>query len=151
MTIETARFGEIEVEDDRMITLQEGLLGFPEHRRFLLLEHRPGSPLKWLQSVDQPELAFMVVNPHEFFLDYEVDLGDELAAEMGLHCPEQAAVLVIVSVQERQRLTANLLGPVVINTQTGAGRQVVLDSECYTTRHLLAAAVPQTCAACTAA
>jgi flagellar assembly factor FliW len=150
MVVDTVRFGEIEIEPSRVLTLDEGLLGFPEQRRYCLLEHAPGSPVQWLQSVDEPGLAFLVVNPHDFFVDYELELSDELATAMELERPEEAAVLVLVSVQESRRLTANLVGPVVINTRTGRGRQLVLDSDCYTTRHLLGVAAPQACA-CSAA
>jgi flagellar assembly factor FliW len=137
MVVQTSRFGEVEVDAARIIELEGGLLGFPQERRYCLLEAKAGSPFQWMQSVERPELAFLVVGPHEFFADYEVFLGDETAAEMALEKPEEAAVLALVSVQEDQAVTANLVGPVVVNTRTGRGRQIVLDTDQYTTRHRL--------------
>ncbi len=150
MTIETLRFGSIDVDPSGVITLDDGLIGFPDAQRYCLLEHRPGGSVKWLQSLEHPELAFLVINPHEFFADYEVELADDTARDMHLTEPGDAAVLALVSVQEERRLTANLLGPVVINTRTGRGRQVVLDSDHYTTRHPLGESKPAACA-CSAA
>ena len=128
MVIQTSRFGEVKVDASRLIELEEGLLGFPQERRYCLLQAKPGSPFHWLQSVERPELAFLVVGPHEFFPDYEVLLGDETARDMALEKPEEAAILTLVSIQEDRAVTANLVGPVVVNTRTGgAGRS------CWTT------------------
>ena len=137
MLIQTLRFGEIEVDDSRLILLEQGLLGFPEDHQYCLLDTRPDSPLRWLQSAERPELAFLVVDPYDCFTGYEIDVEDAVADELELRGPEEAAVLALVSVQEGPSFTANLLGPVVINTRTGRGRQIVLDSERYTTRHEL--------------
>jgi len=138
MVIQTARFGEIDIDPEGIINIEEGLLGFPEENRFCLLETKPGSPFRWFQAVDRGELAFLVINPYDFFSDYEIFLEDEVAEEMMLAKPEDAAVLALVSIQDAESLTANLVGPVVVNTRTGKGMQVVLDGERYSTRHLIA-------------
>jgi len=137
MQIETSRFGQIEVDSSRIINLDQGLIGFPEERRFCLLEDERWGPLRWLQSVERPGLAFLVVNPYEFFADYEVIIEDGVAEDMALERPEDAAVLSLVSIQEEGDLTANLVGPLVVNSRTGRGVQLVLDRECYSTRHSL--------------
>ncbi len=95
-----------------------------------------------MQCVERPELAFLVVGPHEFFADYEVYLGDDTAKEMALQKPEEAAVLALVSIQEGKAVTANLVGPVVVNTRTRRGKQIVLDNDQYTTRHTLCTLAP---------
>jgi flagellar assembly factor FliW len=77
------------------------------------------------------------VNPYEFFADYEVIIEDGVAEDMALERPEDAAVLSLVSIQEEGDLTANLVGPLVVNSRTGRGVQLVLDGECYSTRHSL--------------
>ena len=89
MQIETARFGQIEVDSSKIISLDQGLIGFPEERRFCILEDERWGPLRWLQSVERPELAFLVVNPYEFFVDYEVLIDDEVAKI--LHAAEDRA------------------------------------------------------------
>ncbi len=151
MVIQTVRFGEIEIDDSSIIRLEEGLLGFPEHQLFCLLEGKPGSPFRWLQSIERAALAFLVINPYEFFTDYEIYLDDDTASAMDLSKPEEAGVLALVSVQEGKSLTANLVGPVIVNTRTGRGRQLVLDSERYCTRHLIARRDGQQAAATSAA
>lgn len=137
MLARTTRFGEIVVEPSSLLELPQGLLGFPEERCYCLLVSGPESPVQWLQSVARPELAFLVVNPHEFFPDYEVFLEDDAAAELGLEQPEEAAILALLSLQEDRSVTANLVGPIVVNTRTRQGLQVVLDADRYSTRHAL--------------
>jgi flagellar assembly factor FliW len=143
MQIETLRFGQIEVQQSLLVDLDEGLIGFPEERRFCILEDDRWGPMRWLQSVDRPDLAFLVVNPYEFFAGYEVLIEDDLAEEMALERPDDAAVLSLVSIQEEGELTANLLGPLVINSRTGRGVQLALNSDCYSTRHSLGKIEPK--------
>lgn len=138
MVIQTTRFGEIDIETERVIELPDGLIGLPEERRFCLLESGLDSPFRWLQSIDRGDLAFLVINPYDFFSDYEIYVADEVAEELKLNQPEEAGVLALVSIQEGKSLTANLIGPVVVNTRTGAGRQLVLENERYSTRHVIA-------------
>lgn len=137
MQVKTLRFGEIAVEPSSLLEVPRGLLGFPEERRYCLLEAGNGAPVQWLQSVERPELAFLVISPHEFFPGYEVYLDDEAVAELGLARPEEAAILALLSIQEDKSVTANLVGPIVVNTRTRQGLQVVLDADRYSTRHAL--------------
>ncbi len=146
MVVHTQRFGDLDVDPATLIQLDEGLLGFPEERHYCLLESTPGGSVRWMQSVERPELAFLVVDPYEFFEEYEVHLSDALAAEMALDRPAEAAVLALLSIQEEKRVTANLLGPVVINTRTRRGKQVVLDDARYGTRHELLLPPARVCA-----
>ena len=135
MEIETTRFGTVEVEEDKIITLARGILGFPEAKRFVLIPHRPDSPFHWLQSVDHPHLAFVVIEPGIFFSDYEFEIDDETQALLGVESPHEVTVLVIVTFhQGGKEVTANLLGPVVINTATRVGCQMVLDPNRYPVR-----------------
>src|SRR6185295_7181281 len=84
----TARFGEIEFAEDVIITFPDGVLGFPGDRRYLLLEHdAEGSPFKWLQSLDNPDLAFIVVDPAIVDTNYGFDLDVDLARIIGTSDP----------------------------------------------------------------
>ena len=82
MEIETSRFGVMSVDDQRIINFPHGLLGFPEHKRYALIQTGRESCFFWLQSVEDAGLAFVVTDPNVFFRDYDVPLRDELVAEM---------------------------------------------------------------------
>jgi flagellar assembly factor FliW len=120
-------------QDDTLIQFPLGILGFPEHTSFRLLEAQGGYPLKFLQSVVDPEVAFTCMDAVCVKLDYEVPLNPEDAAALALQAPEDAMVLAIVAVpaDDPRRTTANLAGPLVINVKSRTGRQIVLDSADY--------------------
>ncbi|MGQ9524043.1 MAG: flagellar assembly protein FliW [Armatimonadota bacterium] len=138
MLIDTSRFGRIEVSEDKIINLEPGLLGFDGVRRYCLLDWRPRSPIKWLQAVDNPDLAFLVTDPFEFFPDYEIEVSDEEVRALGLADAKDLLALVILTVTpSTKEVTANLLGPILVNAVSRVGRQVVLQSEKYTTKHAI--------------
>lgn len=118
------------------LSFPAGLPGFPGLHRFGL-ERWGGadSPYSLLVALEQPEVRFLVVPPEVFFPDYEVELADGDVEALGLTGPDDALVLVIVSVTDRaEDATANLLGPVVLNTRTRTGAQVVLADPDLSTR-----------------
>jgi flagellar assembly factor FliW len=130
----TTRFGEIEFGDDVVLTLPDGILGFPSDRRYMLLEHdAAGSPFKWLQSLDNPDLAFIVVDPTIVNPRYGFELDVDLIRQIGTDDPEQCAVMCIVNVPHDHpiRMTANLKAPLVINVESRIGRQTILGSQAY--------------------
>lgn len=136
--IQTTRFGQINVADESVLHMADGMLGFEQCRRYVLLEDKPDTPLKWLQSVEEPGLAFIVVNPLDFVPDYNFELADDDAEMLDLSSPEQAVVLTTVTIDSNEEaVTTNLLGPIVINSATLAAKQVVLQDERYGTKHLI--------------
>jgi flagellar assembly factor FliW len=134
MEVRTTRFGVIQIPDERVITFPKGLLGFSEHKRFCLLEPGSDSAFFWLQSLEEPSLAFVVTDPSMFFEEYAVPIKPEQMTDLGLAKLEDAQVFVIVNKVD-QALTANLQGPLVVNTTTRRGEQVVLAERRWTTRH----------------
>lgn len=136
MLIETTRFGPIEVDEGKLMTFAEGLLGFPQHKRFALLQTGPDPVFFWMQSVDDPHLAFVVCDPVPFVPDYQVPIRKDDLAALGIADPTDTQVLVIVN-KVGADLTANLLGPLVIGTQVLNARQLVLSDKRYGTRHRL--------------
>jgi len=136
MQLNTTRFGTIEISDDRLLAVPDGLLGFEQHTQFGVLDHAPGSPFRWLQSVHEPALAFVVIDPFAFFLDYDVLISDADAAQLGLESPEDVEVMALVTFAPGD-ITANLVGPVVVNRKTRMARQLVLSDPRYGTRHTL--------------
>ncbi len=97
MKINTSRFGEIEVNENDLINMPEGLIGFPELTHFILLDHDIDSPFRWLQSTNDPEMAFVVLSPLSFRPDYLVEVGEEEIGSLKLASAEQAVISVIVS------------------------------------------------------
>jgi flagellar assembly factor FliW len=141
MDVRTTRFGVIEIAEDRVITFPKGLLGFPSQTRYCLLEPGDDACFFWLQSLDEPSLAFVVTDPSLFVQDYSVPIRPEQMAELTLARLEDAQVFVIVNKVDQQ-LTGNLQGPLVINTITRKGEQMVLAEKRWTTRHPLVKVAP---------
>jgi flagellar assembly factor FliW len=136
MEIETTRFGRLTVDDDRVMTFPRGLLGFPSFTRFALIQTGSENYFFWLQSVDEPNLAFVVTDPTIFFKDYDVPLREEVQSELQLDDPGYMQVFVICNKVD-EWLTGNLLGPLVVNAQNRLASQVVLTEKKWTTRQPL--------------
>lgn len=135
-TVPTSRFGEIQVENDRVISFVEPVLGFNDSKEYILLDHAENSPFKWLQSLQEPDLAFVVTNPRFFGIDYEFTLEDEFVEKLAIQSADDPLVLTIVNIPSGNPslMTANLMGPVVINQNSRAAMQVVLVNSDYTTK-----------------
>jgi len=136
MQVRTTRFGVLDIAEDRVIEFPRGLLGFSQHTRYCLLEPGEDACFFWLQSLDEPSLAFVVTDPGLFVPEFSVPIRPEQMIELKLNKLEDAQVFVIVNKVE-QSLTGNLQGPLVINTLTRTGEQMVLAEKRWTTRHPL--------------
>lgn len=136
MEVRTTRFGILDIAEDRVIEFPKGLLGFSQYTRYCLLEPGDDACFFWLQSLDEPSLAFVVTDPSLFVPEFSVPVRPEQMVELKLNKLEDAQVFVIVNKVE-QMLTGNLQGPLVINTITRAGEQMVLAEKRWTTRHPL--------------
>jgi flagellar assembly factor FliW len=139
ITVSTTRFGDILIEEDRVIHFPEGLLGFPDQKAFIIQQHKPGSSFYWLQSVALPYLAFVIINPFLGEKDYieELPLSDQLYFSGIEDGRTLALALVTIKPESVPPLTMNLVGPIIINLENRTGRQVVLSSTRYTCRHPL--------------
>ena len=133
MKINSSRFGEIEVDDQRIMTFPKGLLGFPDYQHYVLIEAGQDSYFWWLQSVDKPDLAFIVTDPTLFIPTYKVPVKAEQIGQLNLNTVDDAQVLVIVN-KRGETLTGNLQGPLVINVKNCMGEQLVLSDRRFTTR-----------------
>ena len=132
MTIKSTRFGELQVPVDSPIEFPHGLIGFPDMRRFVMLDHKP--PFSWLQSLDDPSLAFVIVDGMQFGETYQVKppYGDPT---VDLKEDDEFAILVIVTVRSDPSLTtANLKAPLFVNVHNRKGVQVIFDDQRYSTR-----------------
>jgi flagellar assembly factor FliW len=131
MLVKTLLFGDIEVDDEYKIEFVSPILGFEEEREFVLIKEKEDSPFLWLQSLKTPELAFLLIDPFIFFPEYVLELDDS-------YRDRSIVIYVIVTLNEDFRLsTANLVAPIIIDTESRKAYQVVLENSPYTTRHYL--------------
>lgn len=136
MKIKTTRFGELEIDESTIITFPEGIIGFEKSKQFVILTKKNNAPLRWLQSVEDPRLAFIIINPYLFKQDYKpiVDKNDLQCIE--LKHIDDAEVLTIVVVPENPRdMVANLMAPILINPKNCKAKQVIINDTDYPTRY----------------
>jgi len=136
-TVATKNFGDIMVREDQIITFSPGLLGFSELHRYVLIEHGQESPFLWLQSLDKPDLAFVVMDPVFVLPDYQVGPINGIQKELEVKSLQDLKVLVILTIPpgRPQDMTANLMGPLLINVVNRRGKQLVLESSPYSHKH----------------
>lgn len=123
LVIESSRFGQVEIDSERVVEFPDGLIGLGGSR-YALLAAEPDSPFLWLQSLEDPELALPVTDPHQFFPSFGVQLDDEEAERLGLSDATAVAVYVTVrAAEELEDFTANLKAPILV--WSGNGYQVI--------------------------
>ena len=134
----SSRFGQLNIDDDKVLTFPAGLLGFPESHRYVLLDHDTEAPFKWLQSLDEPAVAFVIIDPDLVLADYRIEVsGDAMAEVQGSEADElSTAVILTIPSDDPGRMTANLRGPLLMNQRTKRCKQLVLSDE-FPTRHPL--------------
>lgn len=138
MKVQSARFGELDVPENQVFSFPHGIPGFPEEKSFALIPHDEESPFAFFQSVAEKNLTFLIVDPFFFFKDYEFDLNNDLAGEMGLSQENRPQVFLIATTKgEVSDMTVNLLAPLVLNGVDHTGRQVILDKSEYSICHKL--------------
>ena len=135
MLIETKPYGKIDVDERQKIIFPFGILGFENLKNYVLMDAKQ-QPFYWLQSLDVPEIAFVLINPFVFRPDYKIDVPPEEMEDIELQTPEDTLVFAIVTIPENQRkMTANLQGPIIINRQNKLGRQAISSNQKWKTRH----------------
>jgi flagellar assembly factor FliW len=134
----TTRFGSVEIDDDRIIEMPDGMLGFAE-RRFILLSPDNNGRFFWFQSVDNPALAFVVTDPTAFVPGYEVTLTPDEYDRLKLDQESAEIILLVVTTipREAKDITINLQGPIVVNPEKMTAKQIVLENGKYGIRHPL--------------
>ena len=139
MEIKTTRFGDIEIDENLIITLPEGILGFEDIKRYIILDHfDKESPFKWLQSVEDPSLAFVITDPLIFVPDYKTKVSKEEIKSIKLSDAGKAIIVVIVNIKrDHSEITINLQGPIVINAEKKLAKQVVIRESDYSVRHVI--------------
>ena len=133
MKAATRLFGEIEIDESKIITFEDGIIGFPDMKKFTLIfdEEKEGRPsISWLQSMDEPEIAFPVMDPLFVCETYNPSVEDELLKNLGTIKEDNLYVLVTVTVpQNIKELAVNLKAPIVINTDTRKASQIIVEDD----------------------
>jgi flagellar assembly factor FliW len=136
--IKTGRFGPITVGEDETIRIPQGVLGFPEYTQFCLVDPGDETLILWLQSLDNPEIAFPLLEPKIFRPDYAARLSASELRELKLENINQSAVFSILTIPtDVTQMTANLKAPLVINLKEKLAKQVVLQENEYSIKHLM--------------
>jgi flagellar assembly factor FliW len=124
MELTTSQYGKIEIEENNILEFKEGLIGFEEYQKFIIVSDKDLEPFLWLVSIDEPYLEFPIVNPFLFFPDYDSEITIE---------SENETLFAIVSLKkEIENITINLKGPLLINIKEKTGKQIIINSEKYT-------------------
>lgn len=139
MQVQTKPYGMIDVDDRQKIVFPFGILGFENLREYVLLD-AVQQPFYWLQSLEVPEIAFVLINPRVFRPDYSLDVldGDLEEIDLDTEDGENTLIFAIVTIPENNsRMTANLQGPIIINREKRIGRQSVSTNENWKVRHFI--------------
>jgi len=131
--LNTKHFGVVEVNEKDIIDFPEGIPGFEYIKRFVILgKNEDGNPFHWLQGVDDPDIALVIIDPRTFKPDYVVDVPDEEVEILDIKDTEKVLVFSVVVVQEDlSKMTANLSAHILINIENSRGKQVIMDNEDY--------------------
>jgi flagellar assembly factor FliW len=137
--IKTTRFGQVEIDENLIITLPDGVLGFEDLKSYIILDHfDKESPFKWLQSVEDPSLAFVITDPLVFVPEYKVKISKEEVSAIELSDASKAIIVVIVNIKrDHSEITVNLQGPIVINPEKKLARQFVIRESDCSVRHVI--------------
>ena len=139
MKLHTKNFGEIEIDEQKIIDFPEGLLGFEEEKQFVIINTEDEeNPFQWLQSVTNPNLAFVIINPFFVYPNYDIVIPKTAQERLKIQNKKDLCIYSIVVVPENiEKMTANLLGPIIININKKLGKQVILDDNRYSTKHYI--------------
>ena len=138
MKINTLRFGTIEIDKSEIIIVPEGIIGFPDIKRYVILDMGKDTPFKLFQAVDEPTVGFVIIDPILFKPDYKVKIRKEDLYSLSAENLNEIVTAVIVTIPEDlYKMTANLRGPLLINLKSRLARQLVLADDTHNTRQLI--------------
>ena len=141
MKITTRVFGEIEIDESKIISFPSGIIGFPEMTDFALIfdeEKGKDSPIRWLQSLQESEFAMPVMDPLLVAGDYNPEVEDDYLIPLGEMREDDALVLVTVTVpKELEKMSVNLQAPIIINSETKKAAQIIVNTEKYPVKYYI--------------
>ncbi len=139
LTIETKKFGTVDVNKNAIFNFVSPIIGFNEHKNYTIIDYKPDSPFKWLQSMEDMDLAFPVTLCSFFNIDYQFDIPDEEAQKLDIQNPDDVFVCNIANIpmSNPQGATINMLAPIVINIKNKKAMQLVLKNTDFQVRYKL--------------
>lgn len=139
MLIKTKAFGEVEIDENKMIVFEKGMIGYPELTEFSLIHNEEmgnQGGIRWMQSIQEPSFALPVVNPLDIVTEYNPVVNDELLEPLGLFEEGDMLVLVTVTVpKELNKMSINLKAPLIINAATRKAIQVIVENDDFPIRY----------------
>jgi len=135
----TSRFGEIEVDEKKIVYFKNGIPAFEDEHEFIILPYEDDSPYYFMQSIKSPDLAFLLTIPFLFFPEYSFEIDEETERELDITNQDEIFYYTMITIPNGsiRYMTANLLAPVVLNSKNMQAKQVVLEKSNYTTKHRL--------------
>ncbi len=139
--ITTTRFGDIDIGENETIHMPHGMLGFPESKQFTILHHKQDSPFCWFQSTEDPSLAFVITSPTLFIPDYDIEVG-HILKDMSWNddlTEKDLELYVVVNIPRGspEKMSANLIGPILINIEAHQAVQMVISNSPYSHKYPL--------------
>ena len=137
--LDTAKFGKIEVDKKSIFNFISPIIGFKGLKKYTIIDYKPDSPFKWLQSVEDMELAFPITLCSFFNIDYQFDIPDEEAEKLGIESADDVLVFNIANIPSTnpQGATINMLAPIVVNLSNRKAMQIILKNTNFEVRHKL--------------
>ena len=129
-TIQT-RFGEVEYNPDNLLHFPAGMIGFPTLHDFIVMPNKKEGPLFWIQSIDEAAIAFVLTDPNNFFLDYQLKHDESEKNSLNITKDDDCYVLSVVTVPPDQKITLNLAAPILFSPKTNRAIQVILENTEY--------------------
>jgi flagellar assembly factor FliW len=138
MKILSNKLGELEINEDSIIFFKEGILGFENLKKFVIVEHKVGSLLKWLVPIDDSSISFIIIRPEQFKYDYSLNISDDDIKFLDIKSEEDVLIYSIVVVpQDPKKMTANLQGPIVINALNKKAKQIISTNAKHKLKHFI--------------
>jgi len=131
MKVHNTRFGEVEYNPNEVLHFPKGLIGFEHLRDFIVMPNKKNGPLFWIQSIEDPAIAFILTDPTNFFLDYKVIAEKEECQLLHAESSDDVYMLSIVTVSTDKKITLNLAAPILFNPKSKRALQVILEGTPY--------------------
>jgi len=136
--IQSAVYGELEIEARDTITLVQGMPGFESFTRYGIIKIDEEGPFRIMQCLEEAGVSFVLTNPFHFFPDYDIQLPETVQEELEIRSPKDVEVWTIVSIQNQVGdATVNLMAPLILNRNKQTGKQVILNDSGYHVRQRL--------------
>ena len=137
--VQTSRFGELDIEEGRVVHFKDGIPAFEDEHEFIILPYDEESPYYFMQSLKTPDLAFLMTVPFLFFPNYTFEVDDETIEELDIKSEDEVSYYSLVTIPNYsiRYMTANLLAPIILNTANMRAKQLVLEKTDYTTKERL--------------